>query len=54
VEVSLVKSSVNFPVIAWIIVNVFYANTLLQLEQRLPFVDRGVYSNIFAFLFRRG
>ena len=43
----------NFPVIAWIIVSVFGANTLLQLEQILLFVGRGVYSNICAVSFRK-
>jgi len=42
---------VYFPVIAWIIINVFCANTLLQLEQILLFVGRGVCSNVFAVLF---
>ena len=51
-EVSLVLSSVNFPVIAWIAVDDFCASTSLQLEQRLMFVGRGVFSeHIRAFVY---
>ena len=41
------------PVITWFIASVLCANTLLRLEQRLMFVCRGVYSNIFAFSFTK-